>query len=148
MNRSVIALVLVSSVIPAPHLAAQHPDWASYNGTPEGTRYSTLERITAANARSLERICSFDSGEHMSMQSGPVVVGRRLYFTTDTSTYAIDAATCERIWQTVKTYEPTAVLKNNHGVAHMDGRLFLRDLGRSALRSTCSPRRPDNSRRS
>lgn len=55
-------------------------------GSADGTRYSTLRQITTANASRLRQVCSFDSGEAMSMQSGPVVVGGRLYFTTDTST--------------------------------------------------------------
>ena len=99
-------------------------DWPSYNGTLEGTRYSPLTQLTPANASSLERACTFDTGESMSMQSGPVVINNVLYLTTDTSTYAIDAATCGEIWHTVRTYEPIGFLKNNHGVAYMDGRLF------------------------
>ena len=103
---------------------ARDTGWGSYNGPLEGTRYSSLSRINTTNASGLQRVCSFDSGESMSMQSGPVVVGRRLYFTTDTSTYAIDAATCQELWHTVRTYQPIGFLKNNHGVAHLDGRLF------------------------
>ncbi|HMI48778.1 MAG TPA: PQQ-binding-like beta-propeller repeat protein, partial [Gemmatimonadaceae bacterium] len=99
-------------------------DWPSYNGSLEGTRYSPLAQITPANAAALERVCTFDSGEQMSMQSGPVVVNGVLYVTTDTSTYAIDAATCRRIWHTARSYPSPAFLKNNHGVAYMDGRLF------------------------
>lgn len=99
-------------------------DWPSYNGALDGTRYSALTQLTPANAAGLQRVCTFDSGEQMSMQSGPVVVDGVLYVTTDTSTYAIDAATCREIWHTARSYEPLEFLKNNHGVAHMDGRLF------------------------
>ena len=99
-------------------------DWPSYNGNLEGTRFSALAQITPANAMNLERACTFDTGENMSMQSGPVVVGNVLHLTTDTSTYAIDAATCREIWHTARAYEPIGFLKNNHGVAYMDGRLF------------------------
>ena len=99
-------------------------DWPSYNGSLEGTRYSTLAQITPANAANLERACTFDTGEQMSMQSGPVVVNGVLYLTTDTSTYAIDAATCRRIWHTANSYASLGFLKNNHGAAFMDGRLF------------------------
>ena len=59
-------------------------DWPSYNGTLEGTRYSALAQITPLNASSLERACTFDTGENMSMQTGPVVVDGFLYLTTDT----------------------------------------------------------------
>ena len=38
--------------------------------------------------------------------------------------YAIDAATCRRIWHTALSYQPLGFLKNNHGVAYLDGRLF------------------------
>lgn len=99
-------------------------EWPSYNNSLEGTRYSPLTQITPANASGLERACTFDTGEQMSMQSGPVVVGGVLYLTTDTSTYAIDAATCRRIWHTARSYAPLGFLKNNHGVAWLDGRLF------------------------
>ena len=99
-------------------------DWPSYNRTLDGMRYSELAQITSANASTLDRVCSFDSGENMSMQSGPVVVNGALYFTTDTSTYAIDAATCRELWHTAHSYQPMGFLKNNHGVAYMDGRLF------------------------
>ena len=116
---SVAALMLLAT---SP-LAAQDANWRSYNGALEGTRYSTLDRITAANVSGLQQVCSFDTGESMSMQSGPVVVDGRLYFTTDTSTYAIDGATCAEIWHTTRSYEPITFLKNNHGVAYMDSRL-------------------------
>ena len=84
--------------LPTSPAGASGADWASYNGSPEGTRYSALAEITPANAASVQRACTFDTGEQMSMQSGPVVVDGVLYLTTDTSTYAIDAATCRRIW--------------------------------------------------
>ncbi|NUO65770.1 MAG: PQQ-binding-like beta-propeller repeat protein [Gemmatimonadaceae bacterium] len=99
-------------------------DWPTYNGNLEGTRFSSLTQITAANAPRIGRACTFDTGEQMSMQSGPVVVNGVLYLTTDTSTYAIDAATCARRWQTSRSYTPLGFLKNNHGVAYMNGRLF------------------------
>ena len=97
---------------------------ASTSTSGNGARYSALNRITAANASQLVEVCTFDTGENMSMQSGPVVVNGVLFLTTDTSTYAIDAATCREIWHTRRSYEPMGFLKNNHGVAYMDGRLF------------------------
>jgi alcohol dehydrogenase (cytochrome c) len=118
-------LVCLACVSATPRSSGPSPvDWPSYNGSLEGTRYSPLAQITPANAAALERVCTFDSGEQMSMQSGPVVVNGVLYVTTDTSTYAIDAATCRRIWHTARSYPSPAFLKNNHGVAYMDGRLF------------------------
>jgi alcohol dehydrogenase (cytochrome c) len=104
--------------------ASSSVNWPSYNGSLEGTRYSTLAQINTANAATLQLGCTFDTGEQMSMQSGPVMVGGVLYLTTDTSTYAIDAATCKRIWHTSRSYPKLGFLKNNHGVAYLDGKLF------------------------
>ena len=126
MSRSLLlplALLIGCATSPT-QPAAQSADWRSYNGSLDGTRYSALDQITTANVSTLERVCTFDTGENMSMQSGPVAIDGRLYFTTDTSTYAIDGATCDEIWHTVRTYEPLGFLKNNHGVAYLDGRLF------------------------
>src|SRR5688572_1800406 len=114
---------LLASLVAAPCMA-QNADWLSYNGTLDGMRYSRLTQITRANAPRLQQICSFDTGENMSMQSGPIAVNGRIYFTTDTSTYAIDGATCRELWHTRKSYAPIGFLKNNHGVAYMGGRLF------------------------
>ncbi|HEX6587944.1 MAG TPA: PQQ-binding-like beta-propeller repeat protein [Longimicrobiales bacterium] len=122
LRRSVVALASLLAV--AVPLAAQNANWASYNGNLEGTRYSSLAQISATNTSTLRQVCTFDTGEQMSMQSGPVVVDGVLYLTTDTSTYAVDAATCREIWHTARSYEPIGFLKNNHGVAFMDGRLF------------------------
>ncbi|HEX6693484.1 MAG TPA: PQQ-binding-like beta-propeller repeat protein [Longimicrobiales bacterium] len=104
--------------------AFRNSDWSSYNNAVEGTRYSALSQITSANASGLGRVCTFDTHESMSMQSGPVVVNGVLYLTTDTSTYAVNAATCAQIWHTARSYQPIGFLKNNHGVAYMNGRLF------------------------
>jgi alcohol dehydrogenase (cytochrome c) len=121
MTRFCLPILLVFGAAP---LAAQDKDWWSYNGALDGSRYSTLNQITAANASGLQQVCTFDTGENMSMQSGPIVINGRLYFTTDTSTYAIDAATCQRIWHTARSYQPMGFLKNNHGAAYMNGRLY------------------------
>lgn len=131
MRRPILALCLLplvaslgcATVLPVGSTTSS-TDWPSYNNTLEGTRYSPLAEITPANAAGLERACTFDTGEQMSMQSGPVVVNGVLFFTTDTSTYAIDAATCRRIWHTARSYPNLGFLKNNHGVAYMNGRLF------------------------
>jgi alcohol dehydrogenase (cytochrome c) len=124
MHGMRLASVAVLAALAATPCIAQNTDWLSYNGSLDGKRYSALRQITAANASRLQQICSFDTGENMSMQSGPVAVNGRIYFTTDTSTYAMDGATCREIWHTAKSYQPLGFLKNNHGVAYMNGRLF------------------------
>jgi alcohol dehydrogenase (cytochrome c) len=118
------ACALLSALFLATTISAQSAEWPSYNGNHEGTRFSTLSQVTPSNAARLQKVCAFDTREQMSQQSGPVVIGGVLYFTTDTSTYAIDARTCARKWANHRAYSPLGFLKNNHGLAHLDGRLF------------------------
>src|SRR5688572_4892414 len=119
-HRLAAACTLLSLLFPATTTTAQSADWAGYNGNYQGTRFSALTQITPANASRLQRVCAFDSREMMSQQSGPLVINGVLYFTTDTSTYAIDARTCALKWKHHRAYTPLGFLKNNHGVAHLD----------------------------
>lgn len=101
-------------------------DWLTYNRSFTGERHSPLAEITAANIRDLHPVCRFDTGERVSMQAGPIVVGGTLYVTTPEYTYAVDAATCELVWKHKYGYEPKPPfdLRVNRGVAYLDGRLF------------------------
>src|SRR4051794_13962489 len=74
-------------------------DWAGYNNTLTGERFSPLDQIKPANVGSLRRVCAYQLGERAPMQSGPVVIDGTLYLTTAENTYAIDAATCQLRWR-------------------------------------------------
>ena len=52
-----------------------------------------------ANVARLRPVCTFDTGEQVSFQTGPVVVNGVMYLTSDRGTYAIDAATCAVKWK-------------------------------------------------
>jgi alcohol dehydrogenase (cytochrome c) len=97
-------------------------DWPAYNDAPTSTRYSTLSQITTANVSRLRRVCTFDTGERTSMQSGPVVVAGVMYVTTAIDTYALDAATCRLRWRHTYDYypHPDWDLKVNRGVAYVE----------------------------
>jgi alcohol dehydrogenase (cytochrome c) len=99
-------------------------DWPMYNRSYDGTRYSPLAQITAANASSLVPACTFPLGVTANMQSGIVAVGGTLYFTTATDTYAIDASTCALRWRHHYDYDPKPPFdpnKVNRGVAYLAG---------------------------
>ena len=127
LNAVVVAGLLAQFV--AFHTTlAQNPvasaaDWPVYNRSFSGERHSPLRRLTPANVVRLRRVCTFDTKEHVGFQTGPVVVGGVMYFTTDTMTYAIDAATCATKWQQRTGQAPT-YLGAHRGVAYDDGRLF------------------------
>jgi alcohol dehydrogenase (cytochrome c) len=101
-------------------------DWAGYNNTLTGERFSPLDQITAANVGRVRRVCTYDLGERAAMEAGPVVVDGSLYVTTAENTYAIDAATCALRWKHEYQYSPGPPfdLKVNRGVAYLNGRLF------------------------
>jgi alcohol dehydrogenase (cytochrome c) len=112
---------------PAPPEAttATGADWPAYNGTVGGARYSGLTEITAANVAGLQPACTFDTGEQAGFSNGPIVVAGTIYISTDTATYAVDGATCERKWRTGRPYPPPlSFLAGNRGLAWSDGRLF------------------------
>lgn len=101
-------------------------DWAGYNNTYTGSRFSPLREITPSNVRSLVPACTYDLGERVPMESGPVVVNGTLYITTAENTYALDAASCALRWKHRYSYTPKPPfdLKVNRGVAFLNGRLF------------------------
>lgn len=104
--------------------AAVSPDWPSYNRTLAGDRYSPLAGIDRANVAQLRSICSYTLPEVSSLQTGPIVIGGTMYFSTDTITYAVNASTCAIRWL-VPRHSPTpSALLVNRGVAYMNGRLF------------------------
>jgi len=92
-------------------------DWLTYNRTYEGDRYSPLAQLTTANVARLRPVCSYDTKENVSFQTGPLVVDGVMYFTTDTTTYAIDAGSCALRWK-ARTSQPATYLKANRGVAY------------------------------
>jgi alcohol dehydrogenase (cytochrome c) len=98
-------------------------DWASYNGSLSGERYSTLNQINTSNVARLQQACVFETPDTVSFQSGIVAVDGTLYFTAFNNTYAIDGATCQQKWKFTRP-EPPTPLKVNRGVAYNHGLVF------------------------
>ncbi len=64
-----------------------------------GQRYSTLSQITKENVSQLQAVCAYDSGDMDPMQSYLGMHNDRLYFASNHSTFAVDAANCKLIWR-------------------------------------------------
>src|SRR6185436_2827274 len=79
--------------------SASTDDWSTYNRTYTGERFSPLNEITSENVARLRAVCTFDTGEQVSFEAGPLVLGGVMYVTTDTVTYALDAANCAQKWK-------------------------------------------------
>ena len=99
-------------------------DWASYNRTLAGDRFSPLKEINRSNVGQLKQVCSYTLPEVSSLQTGPLVVGGTMYFTTDTMSYAVDAASCAEKWKRSRHSETPSPLLVNRGFAYLGGRLF------------------------
>jgi alcohol dehydrogenase (cytochrome c) len=109
----------------SPSHAADVPavtDWPSYNRTLSSERYVPFDQINRGNVAGLKQLCVYDLGLDTSFQTGPVVIGRTLYGTTEMDTFAIDAGTCQQKWRVHEDIK--GVLPVNRGVAYLDGQLF------------------------
>ncbi len=58
------------------------------------------------------------------MQTGPIVVDGTMYFTTESRSYSIDAATCAEKWRVERQSSRPSPLGAQRGFAYLDGRLF------------------------
>jgi alcohol dehydrogenase (cytochrome c) len=99
-------------------------DWPMYNRDYDGTRFSPLAQITAANVATLAPVCTYSLGVKANLQSGIVAVDGTLYFTTAVATYAVDATTCALRWKHGYDYAPKPPFdpnKVNRGLAYLAG---------------------------
>ena len=103
---------------------ASTTDWLMYNKGYRGERYSRLKQINASNAGKLHPVCMFQLGEVGTFSTGPVVYDGLLYATTHLGTYAIDAATCRKVWTHQHVAQGPEMNATNKGVAIAGGRVI------------------------
>jgi glucose dehydrogenase len=98
-------------------------NWPGFNRGLDSQRFSPLSEINTTNVRNLKTKCTFDLGEAVNFQTGPVVVDGTMYLTTENDTYAIDAATCSQVW---KYHGDFASLGNhvNRGLTYSNGHIY------------------------
>lgn len=119
--------IIAAQARPAASSSSVAPgDWALYNRNPAGDRFSPLDEIRANNVTRLRPLCTFDSKQKTAFETGPIVIGGTLYFTTLDSTFAIDAGNCKLRWQQTEplTSAQRAGLGVNRGAAYGDGKIF------------------------
>ncbi len=99
-------------------------NWMMYNKGYRAERYSTLDKINAANAGKMRPVCMFQLGELGTFSTGPVVYDGILYATTHLGTYAIDATTCRKLWSHQHDAQGPEMNATNKGVAIAGGRVI------------------------
>jgi alcohol dehydrogenase (cytochrome c) len=99
-------------------------DWPSYNKTLTSERYSQLSQINTKNVGKLKVLCTYDTGQYTSFETGPIMVNGALIGTTEHDIFSIDPANCHQNWRTHEDYKPANLLAVNRGAAYLDGLLF------------------------
>jgi alcohol dehydrogenase (cytochrome c) len=100
---------------------ATSSDWPSYNRALTSERYSPLDRINRSNVADLRVLCTYDTQEYSSLQTGPLVLEGALIGTTEHDIFSIDPATCKQRWRTHEELKHTSV---SRGAAYLDGLLY------------------------
>ncbi|HEX3912410.1 MAG TPA: PQQ-binding-like beta-propeller repeat protein [Steroidobacteraceae bacterium] len=121
--RSTTTIPAAAMLCMASSLALAANDWPTYNRTLTSDRYATLEKIDNKNVVGLKVLCSFDTGEQLSFQSGLVQADGALFGTTERATFSIDPNNCKLNWRSSEE-GPSGVLKVNRGLAWLDRRVF------------------------
>ncbi len=73
-------------------------DWPSYNGGPNGSRYSALTQIDRGTVERLAPKWMFTVPNSSRLQVTPVVVGGVMYVTSANECWALDAGSGREIW--------------------------------------------------
>jgi len=104
-------------------------DWSTYNGTPNGNRFTNLSQITPSNVSRLVTKWTFPLPNTSNLQVTPVVVGGIMYVTSANECYALDAGSGREIWHyrrpRTKNLTGNAAGGINRGVAVEGDRLFM-----------------------
>ena len=113
-----------SPPVTVPPLSATADDWPSYNKTLTSERYSQLSQINTKNATQLKILCTYDTEQHTSFETGLIMVNGALIGTTEHDIFSLDPANCHENWRTHEDYKPASLLAVNRGAAYLDGLLF------------------------
>ncbi|MEO7050226.1 MAG: PQQ-binding-like beta-propeller repeat protein [Rhodanobacter sp.] len=99
-------------------------DWPGYNKTLTSRRYSALSQINTKNVSGLKVVCTYDTKQYTSFETGPIMVHGALIGTTEHDIFSLDPANCHENWRTHEDYTPGSLLAVNRGAAYLDGMLF------------------------
>jgi len=103
--------------------------WTTYNGQPNGNRYSTLTQITPGNVARLTPQWIFTLPNVGQAQVTPVVVDGVMYVTAANDLYALDAGSGRQLWNyrrpRTRGLIGVAARGVNRGVAVSGDRVFM-----------------------
>ena len=103
-------------------------DWPTYNGQPEGNRYSPLDQINEGNVSQLAARWTFRVRGARDLETTPVVIGGLMIVTNSNEAYALDAASGREVWHYRRAFsggEGGEVVAANRGVAVLGDKIFM-----------------------
>jgi alcohol dehydrogenase (cytochrome c) len=104
-------------------------NWLTYWGDYQGTHYSGLKDVTAANVRQLQAKWTLQMPGSSTIEATPLVVDGIMYTSGPPGTVvALDARTGRQIWRyqrTQKVRNPNEINPFNRGVAVLGHRVFV-----------------------
>ena len=112
--------------------AVAHPakgNWPNYNGTPDGNRNSTLDRINQKNVAKLQLQWTYPIN-FVGLETTPVVVDGVMYVTGNNQVFALSGRTGREIWRYERPKSEGAKISGdaaigvNRGVAVLGDRVF------------------------
>lgn len=117
--------------------ASEPQNWLTYWGSYQGTHYSPLPQITAANAGRLQAAWAKQLPGSSVLEATPLVVDGVMYTSGPPGVVvALEAATGKQIWRyqrTQKVRNPNEINPYNRGVAILGNRLFVGTLDAALL---------------
>jgi alcohol dehydrogenase (cytochrome c) len=108
--------------------AAEPHNWLMYWGNYQGTHYSALSQIDAANVGRLQAAWAFPMPGDSVLEATPIVVDGVMYMTRPGEVAALDARSGREIWRfrrPQKVRNPYEINPFNRGVAVLGNRLFV-----------------------
>jgi len=117
-------------VLPYTRIANPKPgDWPTYWGDYQGTHFSALDQINAANVKNLQMAWMSPLPGAYTTEATPIVVDGIMYAAGGSGdVFAFDARTGHQIWAFHRKQDirnPYQNNPNNKGVAVLDGRVFV-----------------------
>jgi alcohol dehydrogenase (cytochrome c) len=119
-----VGIVLLASCAGPSTVNKASEEWPVFNGSYAANRFSTLKQINKENVESLAVVGRYELPEVNNFQTGPIVVGDTLFFTTVTNTYAIDARTGVLRWASPYAATRLGIGTPVRGLAFAKGRVY------------------------
>jgi alcohol dehydrogenase (cytochrome c) len=103
-------------------------NWATYDGSFSGNRYSTLSQIDTHNVNQLSLAWQFPTAM-TRLETTPIVVDGVMYITGWNEAYAVDATTGQQLWAFHQAHTPGLVSEagrgTNRGLGICNDNLFM-----------------------